>query len=518
MTRQEQLTGHPQNNRKLGGVSRRQFLKMTALASAGLAIGAAGPIGLTGCGGTSDWKSLTFDQVLFHNLRLFDGVKNRLQPGLMLLIQKDGIKAIEPLGDLAQFRDYKKVDLKGQTVMPGLIDNHVHMTVPFMYDVNLTVLRQMDEAIRLNFRNCVLSGVTTVRDVGGFPGKIKKYRQMADALEIPGPRVISSLSPIAARQGDALGAPEKAPYFTNPVMKWALGGNYAERPTNLEEIKEAGQRMIALGAQWLKTLHQDHSYSYFPRTLPNHGDEGYRAILKMGADHGLKCALHEPLLSGFKKGVELGFHTLEHMPLDGIIPDELIDGFIKKNMAMMPTLMAYGDVFAEEKILKLIKEKGEVFLVPEAIRQMTAKLEESLDQAKKKMTDQEHRDLIFDRQYLVNMFPNQVANLVKLHRAGAAVGVGTDNGGTYSGFFGRYREELRYYQAAGLSNYDILRMATAVNASILGMSDRLGSIEKGKLADIIAVPGNPLEDLAVLSDVRLVMKGGVFMKAEGLGL
>ncbi len=138
---------------------------------------------------------------------------------------------------------------------------------------------------------------------------------MADANEIPGPRVISSLSPIAAREGDELGAPGTAPYFTNPIIKWFLGGNYAERPTNVAEIEECCDRMIALGAQWLKTLHQDHTSSYYPRPLPNHSDEGYRAILAKGREAGIKCALHEPLVSGFKKGVDLGFHTLEHTPV-----------------------------------------------------------------------------------------------------------------------------------------------------------------------------------------------------------
>ena len=69
--------------------------------------------------------------------------------------------------------------------------------------------------------------------------------------------------------------------------------------------------MIALGAQWLKTLHQDHAYTHDARKLPNHSEEGYRAILEKGRENGIKCALHEPLVSGFKKGVDLGFDTLE---------------------------------------------------------------------------------------------------------------------------------------------------------------------------------------------------------------
>ncbi|MBW1732357.1 MAG: amidohydrolase family protein, partial [Deltaproteobacteria bacterium] len=271
-----------------------------------------------------------------------------------------------------------------------------------------------------------------------------------------------------------------------------------------------------LGASWLKTLHQEHSYSYYPRTLPNHSDEGYNAILEIGAEHGVRCALHQPLLSGFVKGVKLGFHTLEHMPMDGIIPRRAIETFIKKGMAIIPTMMAFADVFSETSILKLIQEHGREYLTPEAIRQMTARLKASL--AQNKLSIQERRKLIFDREYFRDMFSNQLTNLSRLHETGATIGLGTDNGGTFSGFFGRYAKELEHYVTAGIPKHEILKMATSVNASILGMQDEIGSISKGKIADIIAVRGNPLKNISVMSKVDMVMKGGTFIKYEGLSL
>ena len=276
----------------------------------------------------------------------------------------------------ARFSSYRTVDLGGRTLLPGLIDNHVHITVPFINRVTLGAIRQMDRQIALNFRNCIMGGVTTVRDVGAFPAKLIKFRAMADANEIPGPRVISSLSPIAAREGDELGAPGSAPYFTNPIIKWFLGGNYAERPTNVAEIEECCDRMIALGAQWLKTLYQEHTSSYYPRALPNHSDEGYRAILAKGREAGIKCALHEPEVSGFKKGVDLGFHTLEHTPSDGVIPDAYIEKFMKQGMAIMPTMVVQGDVLITDRLLELMETRGEEFLVPEALEQITAQVKE----------------------------------------------------------------------------------------------------------------------------------------------
>ena len=96
---------------------------------------------------------------------------------------------------------------------------------------------------------------------------------------------------------------------------------------------------------------------------------------------------------------------------------------------------------------------------------------------------------------------------------GARVGIGTDSG-TFRGFFGRYNDELRHMTSAGISNFDTLRMATVSNAGIIDMQDKIGTIEKGKYADIIAVEGNPLEDISIMDNVAMVMKGGAFIKGK----
>lgn len=498
-------------------MDRRNFLKISAV-SAGLIMGFSGFGKIAPKAHAAKWAPVSFPKILLHNFMLFDNAHHNLLKDRLVIIEGDKIKAVEPMGDLDLFQGYKKIDLNGRTLLPGFIDNHVHITVPFMYDVNWGMLMQMNEQIEMNFYNCVMGGVTTVRDVGGFPEKILKFRAMSDNNEIPGPRVISSLSPIAAREGDRLGAPERAPYFTNPATKWFLGGNYAERPTNLKEIEATCDSMIEKGAQWLKTLHQDHSYSYYPRKLPNHSDEGYRLILKKGRNKGIKCALHEPLLSGFKKGVDLGFNTLEHMPHDGIIPDKDIEQFIQKKMAILPTALVYADDMRYESLLEVIETRGEKFLMPEASRQMSERLKASVALQKKQLSEAERRELKFDPWYIRDKFPNILANIQKMHKMGAKVGMGSDIGGSYAAFFGRYVDELRHFSDAGISNFDILNMSTAVNAEIIDMQDKIGTLEKGKQADIIAVAGNPLKDLNVLDRVSLVMKGGIIIKAEEIDL
>ena len=136
--------------------------------------------------------------------------------------------------------------------------------------------------------------------------------------------------------------------------------------------------------------------------------------------------------------------------------------------------------------------------------------------SKKEMSQNERKSLLFDRQYIVDMYPNMVKNLQRLHRMGATIGAGTDLGGAHTGIFGRYTDEIRRYVAAGISNFDALRMATSINAKILGMGDEIGLIKNGAYADLIAIDGNPLADIRALDAVRMVMKGGMFLKAEGL--
>lgn len=474
------------------------------LSSSCVMLGGRGIPLLVGSTPTEEWRPASFPKLLLHNLRLFDGVEDRLQDGLMVLIEGDRILGIEREGDLSSYTDYVRVDLGGRVLLPGLIDNHVHITVPFMYDVNIDALRQMNDQIVLNFRNCVMNGVTTVRDVGGFPGKINRYRELADTNEIPGPRVISSLSPIAARDGDTLGAPPQAPYFTNPIIKWILGGNYAERPVGVSEIEAACEKMLGYGAQWLKTLHQDRMFNHAAVPLPNHSDNGYRVILEIGKKNGIKCALHAPFLSGFQKGVELGFHTFEHMPNDTVISDELIDGFMKNEMAMLPTMMIYGDYFLTDELIDMIQTKGETYLMPEAAKQSLGTLEGLAT---------ENREYSF-KPYMIDVFPNVVANLKKLSDMGATIGAGSDIGGTRTGFFGRFTDELKHYAAAGIPNSRILHMATSINARTLDMAEEIGAVKKGMLADLIAVDGDPVIDLDALDNVDLVLKGGTVVRSH----
>jgi imidazolonepropionase-like amidohydrolase len=493
-------------------LNRRDFSKAAVLLGSGSWLVSAGSLALGGCDRKPDWKSVSFPKVLLHNFKLFDGLQNGLKRDRCIPIEGGRIQGVERKEGLARYRDYKTVDLNGWTVLPGLIDNHVHITSPFM--MRGRGLSRMDQQIEHNLRNCIMSGVTTVRDVGGFPGKIDAFRSKVDRNEIPGPRLVGSLSMIAARKGEQPGWPVHVPYWKD-LQKQRVGGNFAERPTTTGEIKEVAEEMAGRGAQWLKTLHHEHTLSFHPRPLPNHTDEGYRAILATGEKHGIKCALHAMFVSGFAKGVELGFHTLEHMPMDDVIPERLVERAIEKGIAVIPTMMVYHDFLVHRRILELLEGHGKEYLVPEALEQVTGIVREWIDLEKRTLNEEEQRQLTVDPRYCKEMFPNVLRNLRKLHGLGAEIGIGTDCG-AFRELFGRYADELKNITSAGISNFDALRMATAVNAGIIDMQETIGTIEKGKHADMVAVEGNPLEDIGAMGRVAMVMKGGAFIKAKRL--
>jgi imidazolonepropionase-like amidohydrolase len=490
-------------------INRRKFIKRSTIAAAGTLAGVYGLQQYNSAAKLPEWTATEYPGIVLKNFELFDGVSNELRQGLKVLIEGNKIIGVIKNNEPSQHKNFKEIDLGGKTLMPGLIDNHVHITVPFMYSINLAAIQQMNTQILLNFRNCVMNGVTTVRDVGGFPGKINKFKELSHKNEIPGPRVISSLSPIAARNGEELGAPEKAPYFTNPIIKWILGGNYAERPTSTKEIEQAAEEIIGLGANWLKTLHQEHTVAANGLPIPNFSDKDFSKILEIAKKNGIKSALHAPLLSGLTAGINLGFDTFEHMVTDALIPEKFIEKLIKNDMAVMPTIMIYGDVFKTDELSELISERGNEYFTPEALRQIFKRLNRPVDK---------NKPAAWDSTYMKKQFPVVTENLKRLYKMGAIIGAGSDIGGTMSGFFGRFTDELKHYAQAGIQNFDILQMATSTNAKIIDMQDKIGAVQKGFLADLITIEGNPLEDINALTKVKMVMKAGTLIKTDGLNL
>jgi imidazolonepropionase-like amidohydrolase len=438
---------------------------------------------------------------VYRNLRLFDGLTPGLREGLAVVVVDREIRAVEPEAALHRHAAAEIVDLDGLTLLPGLIDAHVQIAVPFIRKVNLRAVRDLWPQLRDNLRWCLETGVTTVRDMAGIPGLLARCVSEVDSGNWPGPRIVRANSFITCPHG----YPDMAPDF-NRLQKWILGGQFAERVSSPREARECVRRMVGLGADWVKIGHADRSY-FGGRSgpLPTLSDECYRAIVDEARKLRRPVGLHHTWISGFRKGVELGVDSLEHLPYDAPLPSELADAAAAGGTALVPTLGAPAAYAELDETAAHFESEARRFLAPEPLRQTEGMLRRL--QSGRLRPEDYRRECLMDADAWRARLPVGIDNLRRLRAAGVRVGCGSDAGGELV-FFGTVPRELALMTRAGFSNFEVLRAATSVNAEILGMGDSLGAIEPGKKADLIAVAGDPLSDLACLRDVRLVVRSG----------
>lgn len=132
-----------------------------------------------------------------------------------------------------------------------------------------------------------------------------------------------------------------------------------------------------------------------------------------------------------------------------------------------------------------------------------------------RVTEEEYTtEYYIDYRLCQKQYPQALNNIARLHRAGATIGFGTDSGGTEFGFFGLAYKELQHLVKAEMSNFEALQAATSINANILGLQNDLGTIEAGKLADLVLVQGNPLDNVGEVKNVKMVWKEGWIVYSE----
>jgi imidazolonepropionase-like amidohydrolase len=442
---------------------------------------------------------------IFHKLKLFDGLAAQTRSDCWLEVDGDSIRRIGT-GPHPPLNGADAVDLGGWTVIPGLIDAHVHLISPFAPEINLDVVRSLNRQIRLNLANCIRSGVTTVRDLGAAPGLIRRVRRWVEEGQVLGPRILcanSFIIPPAA-------TPEQVPVLPLP-LRILLGGQVTERVSSPAQVRAQVQRMVALGADWIKTTHADKTLLQGQPHPPVFDDACFEALIDEARVHGRPVAMHQTWASGFRKAVELGVDSMEHAPLDPLA-DEDIDRMVDAGIPIVPTQRVAHECLLLDQVATWLDREGSTYLCPESLRQTRDLLGVYQGVISPQMAQRGH---YFDVALHERQIPVMVENLRRLYGAGAIIGSGTDAGGSAFTVFGRYYEEIEHALAMGMSPYEALRAATIVNARILHLDDRLGTLEPGKLADFVALDGDPLVDVTALRRVRLVAKGGTVLYRAG---
>ena len=398
---------------------------------------------------------------------LVDGVSEEPKKNMTIVVEKNKITAVQNGFTTAGTSD-KTIDLKSKTVTPGWIDMHVHMefeTNPNRY-VEVFTSNPADYAFQsVKYAEVTLmAGFTTVRDLGGSGVNISLRNAINKGI-IKGPRVYTAGKSIATTGGHA--------DPTNGYRKELMGDpGPAEGVANgAEECRQAVRQRYKDGSDLIKITATGGVLSVAKSGKnPQFFEDEIDAIVKTAKDYGFKVAVHAHGEEGMKRAIRAGVNSIEH---GTFMDDEAIELFKKHGTWYVPTITAGKAVGDSAKIPGYYPP----VVVPKALE----------------------------------TGPQIQKTFAKAYKAGVKIAFGTD-AGVYK--HGMNWLEFGYMIEAGMTPMDAIRSATISAADLLGEKDKLGSIEAGKLADIVAVDGDPLKDAKSFGKVVFVMKDGMVYKQQ----
>jgi len=413
-------------------------------------------------------SNIAFGQrTILHCGQLIDVKSNTILKEMSIIVEGNKITDVQKGYTTAGAND-KVIDLKNRTVMPGLIDMHVHFeqeTNPNRY-LEAFTLNPADIAFQSTVfaERTLLAGFTTVRDLGGSGVNISLRNAVNKGL-VKGPRIFTA--------GKAIGTTGGHADPTNGWRKDIMGdpGPAAGVINGPDEARKAVRQRYKDGSDLIKITATGGVLSVAKDgSGPQFTEEEIKAIVETAKDYGYAVAAHAHGPEGMKRAIRAGVSSIEHGTL---MDDECIELFKKYGTWYVPTIIAGRSVADSAKIPGYYP----AIIVPKAI----------------------------------SIGSQLQTTFAKAYKAGVKIAFGTD-AGVYA--HGKNWMEFVYMNEGGMPALETIKAATMNAAELLGMSNQLGTIEKGKLADIVAVDGDPSKDIHVMGKVKFVMKDGKVYKSE----
>jgi imidazolonepropionase-like amidohydrolase len=394
--------------------------------------------------------------------KLIDGVSNTAQTEMTIVVEGSLITDIQK-GYTTGGSDDKIIDLKNKTVMPGLIDCHVHLESQGSKTSIMEGFIKTDADIAYQAavyaKRTLMAGFTTVRDLGGSGVNISLAKAVQKGL-VDGPRIISAGRAISASGGHM----DNSAGFRDDVFDHKMGPDDGVADGRDELIK-AVRLQVKRGSKVIKIASTG---GVLDLTENSSGAEfsidEIKAVVETAKDYGLRVACHAHGAEGIKRAILGGVTSIEH---GTFMNDEDFELAKKYGTYLVPTIIAGKSVADSAKIPGYF---------PPVIVKKALEVGTQIQ-----------------------------ATFGKAYKSGVKIAFGTD-AGVYA--HGKNAKEFQYMVEAGMPPMEAIKAATTSAADLLGMSDKIGSISKGKFADIVAVDGDPLQDITLMQKMAFVMKEG----------
>ena len=413
-------------------------------------------------------SNIAYGDTLIHAGKVIDGISVAVIENVTLRIKESKIQKIEA-GFIDPDPNDTLIDLRDQTVLPGLIDTHVHLTGEYNENSRLKrfISNEADYALdsALYAKKTLEAGFTVVRNLGDTYNVTIALNKAIKSNKVPGPMIFTAGKTLSSTGGH--GDP------TNGWAKIIMGdpGPNEGIVNGIEDARKAVRQRYKDGADWIKITATGGVLSVAKSgENPQFTDDELTAIVETAKDYGMRVAAHAHGSEGMKRAVLAGVASVEH---GTYMNREIMDLMIDRGTYYVPTLLASD----------WVAEKAEIDgFFPELVRPKAAEIG-----------------------------PVALGTFTDAYNYGVPIVFGTDTGVSAHG---DNAQEFALMVQGGMPEMEAIQSATSVAAKFLGIENTHGSIEIGKQADLISVAKDPLRDISSLQNINFVMKAGLIYKNE----